>query len=319
VVDNSTGEKISKSGEKPINAEYYYNKYGADIVRLWVASVDYRNEVPFSDELFAQVVESYRRLRNTLRILLANLHGFDAEKHSTEPTCLADRWILERLHALVAECREAYDVFEFRRVFNAINQFCTNELSALYVDMTKDRLYCDAADSPRRRSAQTAMHRISDALCRLLAPVLAFTADEAWEHAGMKESVHLQDFPTADPAHAQPVATPIMDRLLAHREELAKELEKARAAKTIGKSLEAEVTAALPADLTDGSLVGIEELAEIFMLSRIEAKPVAAGEAPAFQVARSTAPRCGRCWRHLPEVGSIPTHPDLCPRCASAL
>jgi isoleucyl-tRNA synthetase len=149
--------------------------------------------------------------------------------------------------------------------------------------------------------------------------VLAFTADEAWEHAGQTESVHLQDFPTTDPAHANPVATPIMDRLLAQREELAKELEKARAAKTIGKSLEAEVIATLPADLTDGSLVGTEELAEIFMLSRIEAKPAADGEAVIFQVARSTAPRCGRCWRHLPEVGIVATHPDLCPRCASAL
>ena len=319
VVDNSTGEKISKSGDKPINAEYYYNKYGADIVRLWVASVDYRNEVPFSDELFAQVVESYRRLRNTLRILLANLHGFDPAAHLTGPVCLADRWILERLHALVTECREAYDAFEFRRVFNAINQFCAQDLSALYVDMTKDRLYCDAADSPRRRSAQSAMFRVFDALCRLLAPVLAFTADEAWEHAGQAESVHLGDFPVPDPAHATPAATPVMERLLAHREDLAKELEKARAAKTIGKSLEAEVLATLPADLTDGSLIGTQELAEIFMLSRIEAKPAAPGEAAAFRVTRSAAPRCGRCWRHLPEVGTIAAHPDLCPRCASAL
>jgi isoleucyl-tRNA synthetase len=223
------------------------------------------------------------------------------------------------LHALVTECREAYDAFEFRRVFNAINQFCAQDLSALYVDMTKDRLYCDAANSPRRRSAQSAMFKVFDALCRLLAPVLAFTADEAWEHAAQSESVHLTDFPTPDSTYATATATPVMDRLLAHREDLARELEKARAAKTIGKSLEADVTATLPADLTDGSLVSTDELAEIFMLSRIEARPANSEEAPTFRVVRSAASRCGRCWRHLPEVGSIAAFPDLCPRCAAAL
>jgi isoleucyl-tRNA synthetase len=321
VVDNSTGEKISKSGDKPINAEYYYNKYGADIVRLWVASVDYRSEVPFSDELFTQVVDCYRRLRNTLRILLANLHGFDPVKDAVDPSLggVADRWILESLHKLVTECREAYDEFEFRRVFIAINQFCAQDLSALYIDMTKDRLYCDAADSPRRRATQSAMHQVFETLCRLLAPILAYTADEAWEHAGHQTSIHLEDFPTPDPAFAEATATPVMDRLLRQRDELSKELEKARAAKSIGKSLEAEVTALWPDDIAASIGANAGEIAEIFVLSRIHIEPAPAGSAPAYRVRRSEAPRCGRCWRHLPEVGSVASHPELCPRCAAAL
>lgn len=321
VVDNSTGEKISKSGDKPINAEYYYNKYGADIVRLWVASVDYRTEVPFSDELFTQVVEAYRRLRNTLRILLANLNGFDPATHhvASGEYGLMDRWILEKLHALTVECREAYDGFEFRRVFHAINQFCTLDLSAQYIDMTKDRLYCDAADSPRRRATQSAMHQVFETLCRLLAPILAYTADEAWEHSGHTACVHLEDFPSPNPEFAVATATPVIERLFRLRDELAKELEKARAAKIIGKSLEADVTALWPADIAANPGASADEIAEIFVLSRLDILPQADGQPAGYRVVRSEAARCGRCWRHLPEVGSVAAHPALCPRCAAAL
>ena len=154
VIDNSTGEKISKSGDKPINAEFFYNKYGADLVRLWAASVDYREEVPFSIELFDQTTDAYRRIRNTLRILLGNLHGFDASSHRVPANelTLVDRWVMEKLHAVITECRAAYDALEFRRVFIALNQFCAVDLSALYVDLLKDRMYCDAENSLRRRS-----------------------------------------------------------------------------------------------------------------------------------------------------------------------
>ena len=318
VVDNTTGEKISKSGDKPINADYFYNKYGADIVRLWVASVDYRNDVPFSNELFSQVVETYRRIRNTLRILLANLHGFDPARDAVAPAALplADRWILERLHALVGECREAYDAFEFRRVYIAINQFCTQDLSALYVDITKDRLYCDPAASPRRRATQTAMHQLVGALCRLLAPVLAFTADEAWEHAGHPGSVHLEDFPSPDPAFAGRQASAAVDRLFGWRDDLLKQIEALRAAKQIGKAVEAEVTLHLDAATPLGA--DPDEAAELLGLSRLVV--ARDGDAtPRFEVAPSPHARCARCWRHLPEVGTVAAHPQLCPRCASAV
>ncbi len=148
-----------------MTADHYYNKYGADLVRLWVSSVDYQNEVPFSEELFQQASESYRRLRNTLRVLLGNLDGFNAAEDAVEPDqlTLVDRWILSQLENLKQECREAYDAYDFRKVFVLLNQFCAVDLSALYVDITKDRLYCDATSSLRRRATQTAIHRITDA------------------------------------------------------------------------------------------------------------------------------------------------------------
>ena len=194
VVDKDTGKKTSKSDAKsgkPIDAAYYYDKYGADIVRLWAASVDWQNEVPFGEDLFKQVTEPYRRLRNTLRILLGNISGFDfaAQAVAPEHMPLLDRWILERLNAVIRETLKAYEAYDFRKAFSAINQFCTSDLSALYVDTTKDRLYCDSSSSVRRRATQTAMTIIFKALCRLLAPILAFTADEAWEYAGYEGSV----------------------------------------------------------------------------------------------------------------------------------
>ena len=201
-VVNQDRSKISKSAQgsyqKPTNAKYFYEKYGADIVRLWVSSVDWQNEVPFGEDLFKQITDPYRRLRNTLRILLANLKGYEgARPAQIEPL---DAWILERLNALIRDVRAAYEAFDFRKVFTSVNQFCTNELSALYIDITKDSLYCDAADAPRRVSKQYALSRIFDALVKLLAPVLVYTCEEAWEHAGHSDSVHEQDFPEADPA-----------------------------------------------------------------------------------------------------------------------
>ncbi|MFT5857819.1 MAG: isoleucyl-tRNA synthetase, partial [Verrucomicrobiales bacterium] len=188
-----TSKSDAKKG-KPSSAEHFYSKHGADILRLWVASIDWQSEVPFGDELFEQTGETYRRLRNTIRILHGNLHDFDPEENAVADADLPllDRWILERLHAVTAECLEGYGNYEFRKVYNSINQFCTQDLSSLYVDITKDRMYCDAEDSTRRRATQTAMARVFDSLCRLLAPILAYTADEAWEFCGNQAGdVHL--------------------------------------------------------------------------------------------------------------------------------
>jgi isoleucyl-tRNA synthetase len=217
VVDTS-GKKISKSDQgtgkssKPMTADHYYNKYGGDMVRLWVSSVDYQNEVPFSEELFQQTGESYRRIRNTFRVLLGNLHDATPELIQVQDSSgllnlpadytLIDRWILERLHAVTAECVEAYAAYDFRKVFTVVNSFFATELSALYIDITKDRMYCDAANSPRRRATQAAIREITETLCKLLAPILAFTADETWEHLGHSDSVHMQVFPQPNPAFA---------------------------------------------------------------------------------------------------------------------
>ena len=172
------GKKISKSGtyEKPTAADHFVGKHGADLLRLWASSIDYTTDVPFSEEIFTRLGDTYRRIRNTLRILLGNLYDFQSGKQEKRKDfSLIDRWILERLDEVVQTCRSAYENFEFHKVYHTLNQFCAVDLSSLYVDITKDRMYCDAPDSPRRRATQTAMREIFDALCRLLAPVLVFT------------------------------------------------------------------------------------------------------------------------------------------------
>lgn len=254
VVDKDTRKKTSKSDAKasgkPTDAKYFYEKYGADIVRLWVASVDWQNEVPFGEDLFKQVTEPYRRLRNTLRILLANLGDFDVERDEVAAAQmpLLDRWIMERQNALIRDVRAAYEAFDFRRAFTLINQFCANDLSALYIDITKDRLYCDQRDTLRRRATQTAMHRVFHTLCLLLAPILAYTADEAWEHAGHTGSVHEQDFPEPDPAFDSREATALFERLQEIKSVIQVAIEAQVQAKAFAKNNEATVRLTVPQD-----------------------------------------------------------------------
>jgi len=251
VVDKN-GNKHSKSeaekSGKPIDAAHYYNKYGADIIRLWVSSVDWESSVPFSEEIFKQVAEPYRRLRNTLRILLGNLDGFQPQSAPAEPAyTLLDRWILERLNAVTTECLKAYETYEFRKVFNALNQFCTTDLSAVYIDALKDRMYCDAADSPRRIASQAAMYQVFVSLAKLLAPILAYTADEAWEHAGFcDKSIHERDFPQADAAFAPGDATEKANRLFAIKSVIQTAIEARIQAKEFTRNNEAAVTLTLP-------------------------------------------------------------------------
>ena len=313
VVDRD-GKKISKSAEykKPTHAEHFVDQYGADILRLWVSTVQYTDEVPFGEEVFKQVAERYRGFRNVLRILLANLDGFTPENASLAGATTIDRWALSRLQEVIAKCRAAYEAYEFRAVFEALNQFCTVDLSALYVDVTKDRLYCDAADSPRRRATQTVMHACFDAVARLLAPILVFTADEAWGYAGHAESIHLEVFPEPDPTRRDTALEARVERWLELRGVVYQQaVEPARQAKTLAKSLEAAVTLAVPTPLD----VDPAELAEFFIVSEVEI--VTGVEAPTATLKKSAHPACERCWRHLPDVGSHA--PGLCDRCAAAV
>jgi isoleucyl-tRNA synthetase len=325
VVDTS-GKKVSKSDQgndknaKPMTADHYYNKYGADLVRLWVSSVDYLNEVPFSEELFEQATKSYRSIRNTFRVLLGNLHGFDVTKDAVpaDQFTLLDRWILERLNRLTKECVEAYDRYDFRKVFTALNQFCSVDLSALYIDITKDRLYCDATDSVRRRATQTSIHRIMDTLCRLLAPILSFTADETWEFLGKTDSVHLEDFPTPDEAFAGEEATLAVEELLKVRAVIQQAIEKARQEKRLGSNLEATVELTLPTEsFTHAVFADQATLEEFFILSVLTIKREP-GVEPSAVVTESPHQKCNRCWKHLPSVGQM-EHPDLCDRCEEAV
>lgn len=318
-VVNKDGSKISKSAAKsgkPTDASYFYDKYGADIVRLWAASVDWQNEVPFGEDLFKQVTEPYRRLRNTLRILLGNINGFDpvAEKVSYTEMPLLDRWILERLNDVIAECRKAYEAFEFRKVFNQINQFCTADLSAVYIDVTKDRMYCDSKDSLRRRASQTAMHTVFSSLCRLLAPILAYTADEAWEHAGLPGSVHEQDFPEHNEAYGDKEASSRVNRLMELRAVIQRAIEAAVQAKEFNKNNEAKVILTLPTTENQdivALLLDREFATEFFIISDLELQ--LNGEEVFCTAIKSPYEMCPRCRRYEPMVAGA----ELCERCAS--
>jgi isoleucyl-tRNA synthetase len=311
------GKKISKSGtyDKPMAADHFVGRHGADLVRLWASGIDYTDDVPFSEEMFTRLGDTYRRIRNTLRILLGNLYDFpvagvaDPGPRSTPAAAtLIDRWILERLDDVIATCRTAYEAYEFHKVYHTLNQFCAVDLSSLYIDITKDRMYCDLPDASRRRATQAAMHTIFDALCRLLAPILTFTAEEAWRYSEAGGSVHLQEFPEPQDWHDK--ASAQVAELLRLRGVIGQAIERARQEKLIGNALEAAVVLHSDSDVT--KKIGKEELEEFFILSDLtihQAKDASAS------VTKTQYKKCARCWRHRPTVGASKVHPDLCDRC----
>ncbi len=327
------GKKLSKSSGAKGMIDYV-NEYGADILRLWVSSEDYRNDVPFSKEIFTHVADTYRSVRNTLRILLGNLAGFDPAKDAVADAELTevDRFILSQLNQLVLVVRKAYEEYEFHQVYHFINRFCAVELSAFYVDVLKDRMYCDAAGSLSRRSSQTAMRRILETLLKLLAPIIPFTAEEAWGYLGSTESIHLQKFPEGKSVNLTypnrwklcgqsfngsidteyPDFYDRWEKILALRTTVNEALEKARAAKVIGKSLEASVVLTAP-DVAESDA---ELLKLVFIVSRLKLKP---GTEVAAEVTRAEGEKCLRCWKYEETIGTDPAHPALCARCAQAV
>src|SRR5437667_2795062 len=268
------GKKISKSGtyDKPTDAGHFVGRHGADLVRLWASSIDYTDDVPFSEEMFTRLGDTYRRIRNTLRILLGNLFDYPSGKQEIRKAdfSLVDRWILERLDQVIKDCRTAYEAFEFHKVYHTLNQYCAVDLSSLCIDITKDRMYCDPADAGRRRATQSAMHEIFSALCQLLAPVTAFTAEEAWRHSSADMSVHLEEFPT--PQNRGDKASAQMEDLLRLRGVVGQAIEKGRQEKRIGNALEAAVV--LRSDSNVISELSKEELEEFFILSDLKIEQV---------------------------------------------
>lgn len=318
-------EKISKSKqgqggyEKPQTAEAYVKKYGADIVRLWVSSQDFRNDIVVSDERVNKVAETYRGIRNALRYQLSNLYDFDSVKHTVPDDKLTslDRWILGEFAKLEKEIVEAYDKYEFHVVYQKLSQFVAVELSSIYHDVIKDRLYTDAANSHRRRSTQTTLHRLIAGLCKMLAPVLAFTADEAWEFVPGKtvESIHRTGW--------QPIEFTLSVEegedwkwLAEWRDRILPELEKLRQAKTIGKALDAKIEIKVPAAQGHLAERNRETLRELVNVSGLLAS---AGEEPSVIVARADGEKCERCWHWENDVGSSKEHPTICARCVEAV
>ena len=320
-------EKISKSKqgqggyEKPQTSEAYVKKWGADIIRLWVASQDYRNDIVVSEERISKVAETYRGLRNALRYQLSNLYDFDPGRHAVPQSQLTglDRWILGKFAALEAEVLEAYDHHEFHVVYQRVSQFIAVELSAIYHDVVKDRLYTGAANSLRRRSTQTTLLRLVTGLCQMLSPILVFTADEAWDliPGNATDSVHLSTWtPDAPRLAAQEQET--WTRLLAIREQVLPALEQARQSKTIGKALEAGIKLRGPSELVACALANGEDLRELLNVSQlaVDSSPT---ESTEIRVVKADGQKCERCWHWETDIGSNPGHPTLCARCAAGV
>lgn len=322
---NESGEKMSKSSGKALSAQDVIKQNGADILRLWVATVDYSDDVAFGPQLIARVAESYRKIRNTARYLLANLYDFDPASHAKPLGELldVDRWALDRAARTFARCRQAYDDYDFHIVVQRLLELCTVDLSATYVDLSKDTMYCAGAASGERRSAQTAMFHILRGLVAFAAPILSFTAEEIYEAMpGEKAaSVHVTDFPAIDEMLSDPVVM-AWDRILALREAVNKVLEPARAAKQIGQSLEADVT--LYTDLPRDDIFGPlnVDLAKVFIVSHVDLHPFAEWSgAPAdvpglgpigIAISPARGKKCGRCWQYRDEVSNAG---ELCARC----
>ncbi len=323
---DAEGRKISKSLGNDVDLQKLLAVHGAEILRLWTIMVDYREDMRFSEEMLKRVSEAYRKVRNTCRYLLSNLFDFDPTKDSVAEGDMEeiDRYALARHRQLVARVLEAYETYEFHLVYHLLVQYCAVDLSAFYLDVLKDRLYCDAASGPRRRSAQTVLLRMVEDLTRLMAPVLPFTADEVWPliPGRREESVHVARFPERGEADGDLVTR--WEVLLEVRAAATKALEESRAAKDIAASLEASLTVTAPAPVA-AALRRHEEdsrcfpgnLANLFIVSHVEV--VEGGGDLGVEVRRAPGGKCERCWTYSPRVGSLPIHPGVCERCASVL
>jgi isoleucyl-tRNA synthetase len=332
---DAKGQPMSKSLGNVVLPTEVCEKWGADLLRLWVASQDYTADVRMSDNVMTQLSEAYRKLRNTFRFALGNLADFDPARDSVPDAEMEelDRWMLSRTADLVRQCRKWYEAFEFHRVFHALHDFAAVDLSAFYFDVLKDRLYTFAPRNRARRSAQTAVYRIASALLRLATPIVAFTAEEIWKYfphvAGDPESAHMALFPAAEnlgsPLDAEKSAN--WEKLLAVRTEVLRALEAARNVKTISGALEAKVLL----NAGDGLVPLLEQyrawLPAFLIVSQVEIAGLASAGAqkselvPGLSVAiqRADGAKCERCWNYSTHVGENADYPTVCERCVKTL
>jgi isoleucyl-tRNA synthetase len=329
------GRATSKSLGNGIDPVDIAKRLGGEIVRLWVASVDFQEDVRVSEELMQRVAENYRKIRNTFRFILSNLHDFDPKMHSLSFADMhpLDQYMLLRTTELSERVRKWYESFEFHRIYHQVNEFCTVDLSAVYFDVLKDRLYTSAPNSPARHSAQTATWRIGEALVRLMAPIMTFTAEEVWSFlpkvGSRPESVHLAHFPQSaditgpvlDSLQAQAVRENF-DVLMGLREEALKALEVARRDKLIGSALEASVTIHAPENAYKILERHRDDMRFLLIASGVDIKKVASGNGSTgihVEVSRAPGAKCERCWNYSLEVGKDERYPTVCERCLAAL
>jgi len=327
---DAKGEKMSKSKGNVIPPQSVMKNLGADVLRLWIASTDYRGEMRVSDEILERTSDGYRRLRNTARFLLSNLADFDPAQHqvATDDLLALDRWIVDRAYLLQEEVKTAYEAYQFQHIFQKVHHFCVIDLGGFYLDIIKDRQYTAKTDGLARRSAQTAMYHVLEALTRWLAPIISYTAEEIWHYlpGQHSESVFLETWYEGLTAldETSPLNRDFWQKIMAIRTEVSKELEKSRARGEIGASLNAELhlygNAAQQADL--GQLA--DELHFIFITSKATVLPEQAAPEDAvaseidglkIKVVASTEQKCVRCWHQRADIGVNPEHPELCGRC----
>ncbi|HEC17797.1 MAG TPA: isoleucine--tRNA ligase [Gammaproteobacteria bacterium] len=328
---DTKGLKMSKSMGNAIAPQKVVNNLGADILRLWIGGVDYRNEMTVSDENFKRTADAYRRLRNTARFLLANLSGFDPAKHSVPPAEMLalDRWAVARVAQRQVEIRKAYDAYDFHRVCQKLHHFCNGDMGSFYLDVVKDRQYTTQADSLARRSCQTAMYHIIEAMVRWFAPILSFTAEELWSFIPGErgESVFLEQWYPLPEIADDDMGLAYWQEVLEVREAIGKELEALRVAGGIGSSLDAEVDLYCGAEIYDSLLKLDDELRFVLLTSYARVHrdtektddtihyTLENGDELWIAVAPSAYEKCVRCWHHREDVGSNPKHPELCGRC----
>jgi len=328
VVD-AEGKKYSKSARNYVSPDKALKASGAEIMRLWVAAEDYRNDIRVSDEIIKRLTDSYRKIRNTCRFILGNVSDFDPENEriSLGKMDEIDRWILHRLELLVTKCKKAYEEYQFHVIYHALNEFCVVDLSSFYLDIVKDRLYCESTDGEIRRSTQTAMWLVLDSLARLMAPILSFTADEVWSHLpackGKPESVFLTDMEDANKEWVNEELAGRWDRFMKVRGVATKILEGARAEKVIGNSLEAKLIIQTEGDLQSFLESFGDGLRDLFIVSQCEFGKATGDhvyeneDLPGLKIAveRAEGDKCGRCWKYDTTVGANSDHPEICSRC----
>jgi len=325
VVDGQ-GRKMSKSLGNGIDPMDVVNQYGADILRLWVASSDYKTDVRISYDIIKQLAENYRKIRNTARFILGNIFDFDPETMMVPYSEMEeiDRWALMRLNSLIKKVEDAFSRYEFHSFAHNVHNFCVTDMSNFYLDVLKDRLYVSKPDDKKRRSAQSAMYIILDALVRLLAPILAFTSEEIWKYIPHRksdnpESIQLNSWPAVNPEYENPELEKKWNRLIEIRDDVLKALENARNEKLIGASLEAEIRLKASGDNYDFLAENKELLAMIFIVSDVVIEDDPSATEIEITVARAEGEKCERCWVYSTTVGRNEKHPTLCSRCAEIM